>query len=521
MRRHFSRWALAFAAAGMVGAALPIPAAQAEQQFGGYSTEATATPLKIEIYEPVIPIPAEPQAEMEFAYTKVEAASGPTGKGTASWLWPGDPLGQGWKTFLEAFGVPASDLEQERYPIQVNSEHPGGPERASDEPVPGSLMRTSADGRKIESVVGYSPDGDVSDDRDPGKAPDPGLPENPLGDLGAAITGKDRSSAEEPPSGPGMPPQLAALVDVDGMVSHSRTLTAGDTIRSVATSRLNDVSLLGGLVTADSIVVTTTGTSNGKRANATGVSRVVGLEFAGTPIAVNRGGVEVAGKKLPVSGLPDDPAKALEKLGVSLVAPKGRRSVGDGSGEATFEGLRIVIDTGPLRSQLDDVPFDDIIGLVPDEAAELKSLIGAATQLSPKFVITAGNAAATASTVPAIDFDLPSVDPSQLDGAGAPPVGTASGGSGTAAGPSGTAAPGLDAAGAGTAGGAAAEPTALASSTPGLPPLASIPGALMVGALVIASGVGWWLQKIGGFVLGGAGSCTHGLDTGIPDLRKA
>jgi hypothetical protein len=55
----------------------------------------------------------------------------------------------------------------------------------------------------------------------------------------------------------------------------------------------------------------------------------------------------------------------------------------------------------------------------------------------------------------------------------------------------------------------------------GLPPLASIPGALFVGGLVIAAGVGWWLQKIGGLVLGGAGSCTHGLETGVPDLRRA
>jgi hypothetical protein len=62
----------------------------------------------------------------------------------------------------------------------------------------------------------------------------------------------------------------------------------------------------------------------------------------------------------------------------------------------------------------------------------------------------------------------------------------------------------------------AAEPTSA-----GLPPLASIPGALMVGGLVMASGIGWWLQKIGGLVLGGAGSCSHGLETGVPDLRKA
>jgi hypothetical protein len=55
----------------------------------------------------------------------------------------------------------------------------------------------------------------------------------------------------------------------------------------------------------------------------------------------------------------------------------------------------------------------------------------------------------------------------------------------------------------------------------GLPPLASIPGKLMWGGFVLAAGLGWWLQKLGGLVLGGAGSCTHGLETGVPDLRRA
>ena len=68
------RIVLACLAAGLAGTAAPVPAANAEPAFGGYSSEATATPLKIEIYEPVVPIPATPQAELEFAYTKHFAA---------------------------------------------------------------------------------------------------------------------------------------------------------------------------------------------------------------------------------------------------------------------------------------------------------------------------------------------------------------------------------------------------------------------------------------------------------------
>jgi hypothetical protein len=119
-----------------------------------------------------------------------------------------------------------------------------------------------------------------------------------------------------------------------------------------------------------------------------------------------------------------------------------------------------------------------------------------------------------------LDLDLPTVDPGDLNGAGAPPTSGTTGGTSTAA-PSGVGAEPL--AGEAAAAGDAGDLGALAAQpmSSGLPPLASIPGALLVGGLLLAAGVGWWLQKIGGLVLGGAGACTHGLETGVPDLRRA
>ena len=61
--------------------------------------------------------------------------------------------------------------------------------------------------------------------------------------------------------------------------------------------------------------------------------------------------------------------------------------------------------------------------------------------------------------------------------------------------------------------------SALAGS--GLPPLYSLPGALLVGGIALAALGGTWLRRIGVIALGGAGSCPHGLDSGLPDLRKA
>ncbi len=517
------RIVLAGLAAGLAGTAAPIPA-YAEPAFGGYSTEATATPVKIEIYEPTIPIPATPQAEAEFAYTKVEAASGPTGKGVASWLWPGDPVGQGFKTFVEMLGLPP-ELGKDGYPVQVNSETPGEPSKESDEPVPGALMRTSSSPKGVSSTVGWSSNCDVSENKSgskPGQPEPPELPADPLSSLGAAITGKDRAAAaEDQPAGGCFPAELAALVDVDGMVSDSHTETVGKTVNAVATSKLSNLSLIGGLITVDSITVTSKTTANGKRPTAAGVSKVSGLELAGTPITIGRDGVQLADKKQKLPDMPQDPEKALAQLGISLVLPKPERSARGDSSSAAFEGLQIVIDTRPLRSNLDGIPFDEITKQIPDD--DLKGLIGAATQLAPMIVITAGNAAAEAQTVPKMDFDLPSVDPGDLNGAAAPPTsGTAGGASGGATSGGAASAPPLGgeatAAGgdSGDVGALAAEPTSA-----GLPPLASIPGALMVGGLVMASGIGWWLQKIGGLVLGGAGSCSHGLETGVPDLRRA
>src|SRR4051794_4341093 len=100
MRRSWKRGAVVTMTAGL--AALTLPASQTsasaeETTLGGFAAQSTATPIRVEIYEPLIPIPAEPQAELDIAYTKAISTSGPASKGRASWLWPGDPVGEGFK----------------------------------------------------------------------------------------------------------------------------------------------------------------------------------------------------------------------------------------------------------------------------------------------------------------------------------------------------------------------------------------------------------------------------------------
>ncbi len=306
------------------------------------------------------------------------------------------------------------------------------------------------------------------------------------------------------------------------MTSTSELVTGGDVIRSVGTSRISDLSLLGGLITADSIKVTTTATSNGKKATSDITSRVAGLAIAGNAFTIDRDGVHAVGEPSPIDGLPDEPSKALEQIGVSFQLPQGARTAKGEQASAFIEGLQIVIDTRVLRKQLDTGALEEavagITGQLPPEAGQLKGAIGALFQVSPKLVITAGNASAAATTIQGVAFppiDLPDV-PGDISAGG----GTGSSSSGAAGGTGSLPADSAPAP-AGDAGAPVTTDVATEPVAAGLPPLASIPGALLVGGLILASGVGWWLQRIGGFVIGGAGACAHGLETGIPDLRKA
>ena len=60
-------------------------------------------------------------------------------------------------------------------------------------------------------------------------------------------------------------------------------------------------------------------------------------------------------------------------------------------------------------------------------------------------------------------------------------------------------------------------PAELAS---GLPPLFSIPGLLLFGGIGAAVAAGSYVRRMGLAALGGGGACSHGLDSGLPDLRK-
>ncbi|NYG58437.1 hypothetical protein BJ980_001360 [Nocardioides daedukensis] len=525
---------IAVAASGLVAAVLPLAAqapAHAEESaaYGGFSASADATPVRVEIFEPAIPIPSEPQLEVRLAYTKAEAETG-GGKGRASYLWPGDAIGEGIKVFFEQLGLP-SDLVAGGYPVQVNSGFPSGEPKATDEPFPGMVMRTSAGDGKSSASAGFSSDSDV-DAQKGGElsgldnlGPLKDLLAPLLGGLEKATTTKPTAKAE--PQVPGLPKELAALVDVDGLVSTSKSSSAEGVVTSTARSNLGEVKLLAGIITISGVETTSTSTSDGKTGTNKSKATYGTLSIAGQKFAIGPHGVEATGKTTPIPGLNDNPAKALEQLGLKIEVPKPKREVEGDKASSTIEGLRVEIDTKLLRPVISAIPSGALAELIPEEAGPLKGLVGALSQLAPRVVVTLGLSQTQVDTVPEISMDAPAGD---LDTDTAPPADTGdaapSGDSGSSGDVAGAGAPDASApdAGGADAGAGASDGTlddaAAVSASPGLPPLGSIPGMLLFGGIALAAAAGSWFRKIGALALGAGAPCPHGLDSGLPDLRK-
>jgi len=572
MKRRPFKLAVPLAAAALAGAMLPLttggpsygqalPGGAAEPAFTGFSSEAWSSPLEVEIYEPTIPIPATPQAELLFGYTAAEADSG-SAKGRASYAWPGDPVGEGFKTIAEAIGLPP-EISEGGYPIQVNSNYPSGPEFEADEPVPGAVQRTGAGEFEVYAENAYSTDcsagepageGDGGDDGDGGGDDGgggiPGLPDIPGlptvndslttsalfgGSSAAAPTARTSSSSssegavEEPPACP-IPAELAALVDLGSYVSTSKNSHREDLVFSTSRASASDIAIAGGVVVIEAVRAKAIAKSDGAKGVAEGTAAYGALTIGGQEFTLGPDGVEASGQGGPIPGLPDDPEKALAELGISLTIPKPSYETDGDVATARVVGLIVEIDSATLAAALDQTPLDDVIGELPDDLGQLKSLVQAAANLSPRYVFNLAVATSTVDTAQGIE--IPPIEPpaeeepaeedgeeetDDADGGGGD-TGSGGGQTGGSAAPPAPAPPGGAAAG----GSPSAPPlTGAAATAGGLPALFSIPGALLFGG--IAGGVlaGSYMRRLGLLALGGGPACAHGLDSGLPDLRKA
>ena len=556
------------AAAALTASSLSLTAAPARADvasggaYSGYSASGVATPVKVEIFEPTIPLPTTPQAELDFGYAKVKANSaGNTSR--ASFMWPGDAIGEGLKTFFTQLGLP-DQLVENGYPVQVNSQYPSSTTKQRNTPFPGTSMTTTSDEDAAHATVGFSNDcntadgtGDDSDDPGSGEGVLPGLPGLPLIDnlddvLGLLGLGAGRESTasggssgpatasgaggdSDAPSDPSstdvcqLPAALSALVDVNGYVADSRSTSDGSTVQAVSRAALGEVRLLGGIVTMSGISSTVVSASDGRTGSSQGRADYGTVTIAGQTFGIGPEGYVAQGKPSPIPGLPDDPTAALAALGITVQLPEPAYKADGDKASGTVEGLIVTLDLKTLKPVLSQIDLGPILAQLPfpPEAAPLKSLLGAIGNLSPKVVLHLGYVTSAVDTVQPIKVPatVPDNDPtsSPTAQAGGASSGGATGG-GAAAGGSG-ALPPVDtvAGGPGTATGASTETAGIlapAASSAGLPPLFSIPGLLLCAGLGGALLAGSYVRRLGALVLGAGAACPHGLESGLPDLRK-
>jgi hypothetical protein len=171
----------------------------------------------------------------------------------------------------------------------------------------------------------------------------------------------------------------------------------------------------------------------------------------------------------------------------------------------------VELNMRPLTKILDQLPLAALLDMVPEQAGPLKDVLGLLTGLSSRIVVSLANASATVDTVAPIA-------PPVADATEEPEAEAPSGDNADAAPPVDTAPPTTPESSESSAPPGDLDATPLGA---GLPPLFSIPGILLYGGIALASVAGSYFRKVGAAALGAGAPCPHGLDSGLPDLRKA
>jgi hypothetical protein len=486
--RSAIKWAAGCSAATIVALLWPGPSVSAGNEstsLGGYQAAANAAVVHVEVFEPVIPIPANPEGDVSVGYTQSTVDTGPTTRALSSYLWPGVVIGDGFDQLLNKPGT--------QYPVQTDSRYPAtetAPATNAVQLTDGNGMSTATDGfNTTAKVTGLGLEG-------------PGT--NLLDGIGLGLNQLDPKVGQLKPLPTVKAPlpvsdELSALVTSSTITSDSTVTVADKTVTADAHAAVSDLYLLSGLVTIQGLDVDTKVVSDGSKATTSGTASITSLDVAGVKIPISSNGLN-----LSLPALSTTVNSLLAQFGLSLsIIPVDQTTAGP-QGSITGQALEISVDTAPLKKILNTV-LDPLAKLIPSGArAQLQPVL----DLQPKFVIIVGDVSASASAAPAFTG------------------GTIPGGGFTVGGttvPGGNTAPIVandqpmpgQTATSGTTSTPQVQPTAHA-----LPGLGSVPRWLVVGAILLAGLLGWLMTSAAGFLLGGAASCDYGLTTGVPDLRK-
>jgi hypothetical protein len=492
-RRGIGRIAFAGLAIAMLTGVAPVLAAPSVSAadapaFSGFSTGAVSTPLEVDVYEPTVPIPATPQLELEAGYSKAVADSGGS-RARASLLWPGDAVGEGLKVIIDASGLP-KQLARD-YPLQANSSYPSSRTSDVQEPFPGAVMRTTASATMARAEAGYSGDCEVQDPQ-----------------AGAAASSRSGGAVDCT-----VPSATAAVADVAGLASTTQVNSSSRQVVATAHAAAADVSLLGGLLRVTGLSSHVSSLSDGRETKGVAQASYGQLMLGDQTIHLGPDGAAVAGQTVAIPGLPADPNTALALLGIHVTVPLPSYQRQGSLLTSTVSALVVDVDTRVLRHKLDALPWStvaDKINTLPDQLDPVKNILGAAIYLSPRLVFTFAKSQASVNTVQGI-----AIPPLPTDlGLGVTP-----GASGLSGAIGGLTAPPVIASGLmpGTSG---PGPLVGSMQAAGLPRRYTLPGLLIVAAVVASAFAGTWVRRMSAVLLGGSVLCPHGLDSGLPDLRK-
>lgn len=485
----FSRVLAATVLVGLVTpVVLPPAPAAAETSFGGFSAVAEAAVVRIGIYEPAFPIPAEPQLDVSLGYTRSNTSTGPNTRSLASYLWPGDTLGDGIGTLLGN-----DDLS---YPVKVSSKFPASDSAPAENAIQitdGNGMATSADETKAAATVnGLQVGGNLASGTGSGMC---ALLKQTCPDLGPGVE---------------LPLPVATAASMDVARSHS-TISLGDEVVSKARARATGLSLLAGLITIDGVDMNATASSDGKVGKTDGRLAITGLTVAGKKVDLG-GSVDVDGKTTELPKVPLD----LPQLGIKVEYLHSTKKIDGASGKLAATGLTITVDAAVLGKQLKLGALSEPLAPVLGEIPQLGPLLIGLLQFGTKIVINVGDVRVAATASPAYAGDpLEAVAPSD---ATAQDAAAASGGAGADAGVPGEVPPVGDVP-VGEVPLAVSETTSPVASTFQFPGLSQTPSLLLLGGLLLAGLIGWLFKGIGAFFLG-ADNCLLGASVGVPNLRE-
>jgi hypothetical protein len=478
---------------------LAINPASADTQLLGYTAEADASVVRVEVFDPSIPIPASPEGDVSLVYARSNVSTGPSTRALATYLWPGDALGDGLGTLA---GNPALD-----YPVKVNSRFPAtasAPATNRAQLNDASGLTTSTDGYTTQATaIGV------------------GVGGNSLSGIGAGLCGilpAGTCPSGAVPSTPTLPlpTALTGLLSVANGKAQGGATLVSNSITALATAKASNISILGGIVNVDGLVSSSQTTSNGTTATTVKTLRIGGLSVAGTAVNLT----DQANASGSVPGVPNKPID-IPQLGLTVKYLQSKSTVSGATGSVSTQGLLVTIDVAKLNQTLHLGALGTPLGAALAQIPSLGPLLQGLLKFGTKLVIVIGDTNTSATSAPPYNGGgtggLPGGSGGGGGTGGSSSPGTFTGGTGgtsTGVPTGGTVGPAGGTTGVTTPGSGTSQPAAFT-----LPGLGQTPSVLILAILGLVGLFGWLFRLFGGYMLGGT-ACAAGLRVGVPNLRK-